>query len=176
MMSRPARRLSQAPGRGARSERPDAWNAALKRLALRARTTHEMRTALARSGYAIEDIDAVIARLTAARYLDDAEFARTWVSARAQRGTAGPVRLARELRAKGIPAGEIAAALRGLNEEWDSAEAAGEAARRKLKALQGLPADTARRRLLTYLERRGFSRDLVLATCRRHFADRDEIP
>jgi len=161
--------------RRGRPERPDAWQTALKWLAVRARTTHEVRTALARGGYATEEIDAVIARLAAARYLDDADFARTWVSIRAQRGTAGPVRLARELRAKGIPDGEIAAALRRLSAEWDSAEAAGEAARRKLKSLHGLPAETARRRLVAYLERRGFSRDLVLATCRRHFSSLDEI-
>jgi len=175
MVSRPTRSPSREPGRRAGSQRPDAWNAAVKWLAVRARTTHEVRKALERAGYAIEEINAVIARLTAARYLDDADFARTWVSTRAQRGAAGPVRLARELRAKGIPDGEIVAALRGLNEEWDSAAAAGEAARRKLKALEGLPADTARRRLLAYLERRGFSRDLVLTTCRRHFANLDEI-
>jgi len=94
---------------------------------------------LTRRGYAPQEIAAVIARLTEARYLDDADFARTWVSMRARRGAAAPTRLARELRTKGIAAGEIAAALRALQEEWDPAEAAGEAAKRKLNHCRGCP-------------------------------------
>jgi len=76
-------------GRGSRDpsarERPDAWQVALKVLAVRARTTHEVRQALTRRGYPPDEVAAVIARLTAARYLDDADFARSWVSARARR-------------------------------------------------------------------------------------------
>lgn len=155
-------------------ERPSAWRAALTYLAARARSTHEVRQALTRRGHATEEIAAVVARLTAARYLDDAEFARAWVSLRAQRGVAGPARLARELRAKGIPDREIASALQELREEWDAGEAAREAARRKLKSLAGLPAAVARRRLAAHLERRGFSPDVVLATCRRHFSEADD--
>ncbi len=155
------------------AERPDAWTAALKYLAIRARSTHEVRKVLAGRGYAAEEIATVVARLTAVRYLDDAEFARVWVSSRAQRGVAGPARLARELRAKGIPDTAIAAALQALREEWDAGEAAGEAARRKLKSLAGLPAAVARRRLAGYLERRGFSVDVVLATVRRHVSETD---
>lgn len=155
-------------------ERPDAWHVALKVLAVRARTTHEVRRALTRRGYPPDEVAAVIARLTAARYLDDADFARTWVSARARRGAAAPARLARELRTKGVAGGEIAAALRGLQEEWDPAAAAGEAAKRKLKSLQGLPIPVARRRLAAFLDRRGFSADIVLTTCRRYLAAADE--
>lgn len=155
-------------------ERPEAWHVAVKLLALRARTTQEVRRALTRRGYPPEEIAAVVARLTAARYLDDAEFARTWVSARAQRGAAAPTRLARELRTKGVAEAEIASALRGLREEWDAAAAAGAAAKRKLKSLQGLPVPVARRRLAAFLDRRGFSPEVILATCRKHLAAADE--
>jgi regulatory protein len=155
-------------------QRPDAWQVALKYLALRARTTHEVRQALTRRGCPPEEIAAVIARLTAAGYLDDAAFARTWASGRARRGAAAPARLARELRTKGVAAGEIASALRGLRDEWDAAAAAGEAAKRKLKSLQGLPMPVARRRLAAFLDRRGFSPEIILATCRKHLAAADE--
>ena len=160
-----------AAGDPARPDRLDPWQVALKHIAVRARTTHEVRQNLTRRGYAPQEIAAVIARLTEARYLDDADFARTWVSMRARRGAAAPTRLARELRTKGIAAGEIAAALRALQEEWDPAEAAGEAAKRKLKSLQGLPAPVARRRLAAFLDRRGFSPEIILSTCRRYVSD-----
>jgi len=149
-------------------ERPGAWGVALKLLAVRSRSSHEVRQALDRRGYPPDEVAAVIARLTACRYLDDAEFARAWVTARAHRVAVGPARLARELRAKGIPDGKIAAALRTLAEDWSPAEAAGEAVRRKLKALAGLPPAVARRRLAGYLERRGFSPEIIIAMCRRH--------
>ena len=174
--------MSGPSGRGARprpagpgpSERPDAWQVALKQLAVRARTTQEVRQALRRRGYPPQEIATVIARLTAARYLDDADFARTWVTTRARRGAAAPARLAHELRTKGVAPGEIAAALSALQDEWDPGEAAGEAARRKLKSLHGLPAPVARRRLAAFLDRRGFSPEIIVAACRRCFAATDE--
>jgi regulatory protein len=168
-------RRRPAVRRQAASERPDAWQAALKQLAARARSVQEVERALARRGYSVAEIATVIARLRAAHYLDDAEFARTWVTARAHRGAAGPVRLARELRAKGVAEGDIGAALRAIRDEWDVGEAARTAARRKLKSLEGLPKEVARRRLAAHLERRGFSREVILATCRRHFSDLDDV-
>lgn len=150
--------------------RPAPWEVALKLLALRARSVEEIRRALAHRGYGREEIAAVLARLTASRYLDDAEFARTWVTTRARRAALGPARLARELRAKGIADADIAVALRALAEEWGTADVAREAVRRKLPSLQGLPPDVAQRRLAAFLERRGFSAEIILALCRAQVA------
>ena len=174
--------MAEEAGRGgrhsagdqARREQLDPWQVALKHIAVRARTTHEVRQTLTRRGYAPRDVAVVIARLTAARYLDDADFARTWVSTRAHRGMAAPARLARELRTKGIGAGEIEAALQALQEEWDPVAAADEVARRKLSALKGLPAPVVRRRLAAFLDRRGFGPDIILATCRRYVSGVNE--
>ena len=143
-------------------DRPNAWGVALKQLALRARSAEEVRRSLARRGYGGDEIAAVIARLTALRYLDDADFARTWVAARARRTPTGPARLARELRAKGIA------------EEWDVSEAAAAAVRRKLPSLRGVPSGVARRRLAAFLERRGFSAEIILAICRTQFRGAEE--
>lgn len=156
------------------SARPDPWQVALKQLANRARSADEIRRALARRGYDRDEVEAVLARLTASRYLDDADFARTWVTTRARRSLMGPARLARELRAKGIADNDITAALRSLADEWDAREAARKAVRRKLPSLQGLPPAVARRRLAAFLERRGFSPEVILAMCRLEFADIEE--
>jgi regulatory protein len=164
-----------AIGKATTAERPDAWQVAVKHLALRARSAREVERALTRQGFAPAEIGTVIDRLTAARYLDDAEFARTWVSARAHRGVAGPARLARELRAKGVRDEDIAAALQAVRDEWDVGEAAYAAARRKLQSLAGVPREAARRRLAAFLERRGFSRDVIIATCRKHFSELDAV-
>ena len=154
--------------------RPDPWQVALKQLALRARSAEEVRGALARRGYDRDEIASVLARLTASRYVDDADFARTWVTTRARRAALGPARLARELRAKGIAEADIALALRALADEWDTTEAARQAVRRKLPSLQGLSPGAARRRLAAYLERRGFSSEIILTMCRAQFAGDEE--
>lgn len=162
-------------GREAKAaEPPDPWDAAVKLLGMRALTTQELRQRLARRGYAADQIQAVVARLTASRYLDDAEYARAWALARAHRHSVGPARLARELRSKGIAETEISRALREAFGERDAREVAEAAAVRKLKALQGLAPEVARRRLGAFLIRRGFAVEVVLALCRKHFPDTDD--
>lgn len=146
---------------------------------MRARSTQEVRQLLARRGYPPDEIAAVIARLTSAKYLDDLDFARIWVRSRALRRAMAPSRLARELRAKGIGEAEISEALVDLSAEPTVREVAEVAAARKLRALHGLAPAIARRRLAAHLSRGGFAADVILALCRKCFpgtADPDEEP
>ena len=156
-------------GGGTPVERPTAWEAAIALLAIRAYSTHELEQRLRRRGCAAEEIAAVVARLTAARYLDDAEYARAWARSRARRLSLGPARLARELRARGVDSAHIADALAETATEDDPRVLAEEAAARRLKTLQGVPAATARRRLAAFLARRGFATAVIIDVCRRHF-------
>jgi regulatory protein len=146
---------------------------------MRARSTQEVRQLLARRGYSPDETEAVIARLTSAKFLDDLDFARTWVRSRALRQAVAPGRLAQELRAKGIGEGEISAALVDLTAEPAVREIAREAAARKVRTLQGLDPAIARRRLAAHLSRRGFEADVILALCREYFpgtSDPDDEP
>jgi regulatory protein len=136
---------------------------------MRSRSAEEIRRRLRQRRFSRGEVEAAIARLTAAGYLNDAAFAEAWARARQERQRLGPGRLARELAAKGVGAGDIAAALDALREERDVREVAAEAAEKRLTALRGLSPETARRRLAAYLERRGFPAETVLALCRRHF-------
>jgi len=151
------------------AERPDPWEVAVRLLGMRALTTQELRQRLAERGYAQDQIQPVVARLTASRYLDDAEYARAWAVARAHRHSVGPARLARELRSKGIAEPEISGVLREAFGERDAREVAETAAVRKAKTLRGLTPEVARRRLGAYLTRQGFAVEVVLALCRKHF-------
>lgn len=149
--------------------RRSAWEAALKLLALRARSSQEVRRRLARGGHSPEEIESVLRRLTERGYLDDAAYAAEWVRLHQARRGLGPARLARELQARGLPEEQIRAALQGLAAERPAAEAAAAAAARRLPSLRGLPGPVASRRLAGYLARRGFSTELILTLCRRHF-------
>lgn len=154
-------------GRGQKSG--GAWEAAVAFLAMRARSSEEIRRRLRQQRFSPAEIEAAITRLAAAGYLNDAAFAQQWARARQERQGLGPTRLARELKAKGVGDAEVADALASLREERDVREVAAEAAARRLKGLRGLPPEVARRRLAAYLERRGFSAEVILGLCRQHF-------
>jgi regulatory protein len=136
---------------------------------MRGYSTHELEQRLRRRGYGADEIAAVVARLTAARYLDDAEYARAWARSRARRLSLGPARLARELRARGLGAAHVAGALAEAAAEADPRALAEAAAARRLKGLRGVPAAAARRRLAAFLARRGFATAVIIDVCRRHF-------
>jgi regulatory protein len=96
--------------------------------------------------------------------VDDAGYARHWVTTRATRGY-GAARLRAELRARGVAPSLIDAALGGL----DSDAALGRArdlARRRLPALRRGRAERRASRLRDYLLRRGFSGSIVMRVVR----------
>ena len=106
----------------------------------------------------------MVADLTARGYLDDEAFARHWVAARAARGY-GPARLRAELRARGIAAPLVAAALAGGDDDSEL-ERARAAARRRLPALQRGDRARAAARLRDHLLRRGFAASMVARVVR----------
>ena len=142
----------------AEDERARATEAAWALLAYRARTRSELRQRLLRKGYGVEAVDAVLERLTALGYLDDAAFARALVSAR-QRGPSarGSFALRAELRRRGVQ-GAIAEDSVALA---DDSAAVQTAAAKRARALSGLPYPDFRRRLFAFLQRRGFDRELA---------------
>ncbi len=85
----------------------------------------------------------------------------------------GPMRLARELRARGIAEREIADAVDGAFADREMLEVAEAAVKRKLRGLHGLAPLVARRRLAAHLTRQGFSADIILALCRKYLPGAD---
>jgi regulatory protein len=144
-----------AAGRAADEE--GAWRAVLRCLERRNFAVQELRRRLRQKGHTPEAIDFAIERALSARLLDDAAFARNFVATRAGRGR-GPARLRRDLTALGVDRGLIDAAIQAhWPEPEDALELALDLARRRMRQLATLPRDVQRRRLLAYLERRGFT-------------------
>ena len=136
-----------------------ARTGAMRILAYRALPSLEIERRLVRKGYAPAAAGEAVAALVAAGLINDPEFARHYVRTRARRFRYGPGRLARDLRRFGI--GErVAEAAIGAAFEEEGVDAVGllrEAAARKLQTLRGLDPVVRRRRLKTYLLRRGFA-------------------
>jgi regulatory protein len=133
-------------------------------LSRRAWTRAELAARLRRRGAPPDVAAAVVGDLVARGYVDDAAYARHWVATRAARGY-GAARLRAELRARGVAAPLIDAALGTLEPEEPLARAR-EAARRRLPALRRGRPERLAHRLRDYLLRRGYGVGVVARVVR----------
>ena len=149
-------------------------------LGTRPRTRWELERRLKRAGTEDEVIGAVLGRLTALGYVDDAAFARWWAEQRDRHAPRGRRMVEAELRQRGVPR-EVLEELRGseLAEPALDGEALPgsepERARVALERhLRGRPFPVelkARQRLGAFLVRRGFDPDTVRTTLRMAAAE-----
>ncbi len=93
-------------------------NIALRLLAQRDHACHELAQKLRRYAECdSEGISQVIARMQALGYLDDNRFAESFVRASVARGR-GPMKIAYELRERGVGEGVITNALEQTETDW----------------------------------------------------------
>jgi regulatory protein len=135
---------------------------ALRYLAARARTTHEVRQKLRQVPFSEPVVEQVVERLRTLGYLDDRAYAQAYVESRLTRQGYGPQRIRRELLHRGIPAPVAEAVLATLAPSDDVAATARHLAEQRWERLRGEPnVQKRRRKLADYLLRRGFPGELV---------------
>jgi regulatory protein len=143
----------------------------LRQLAVRPRTRAELAKALARKEISEEVIAEVLDRYDEVGIIDDAAFARAWVTSRHQgRGLARRA-LANELRQRGIDAEVATEALETLDED-DEAATARALVDRKLRTATGTP-DQVFRRLVGMLARKGYPAGVAIRAVKDALAARD---
>jgi regulatory protein len=156
---------------GRAADEEGAWRTLLKALERRNFSVGEIRRRLRQKGHAPAAVDYAVRRAESLKLLDDAAFARNFVQSRASRGR-GPARLRQDLRVRSVPEPFIDAA---LQEQWPEPESAldlaASLAARRMRQLGEIPRDAKRRRLLSYLARRGFSGSRVTELVRRVLAE-----
>ncbi len=143
------------------STETDLYTAAINGLARRAYSVYEMRNYLERRAEDKGVVKGVLDRLKQLDYLDDARYARQFVRLHTELRKQGPFRIARDLRARGVPDRHIEAALAERSPE--SSESALVRARldRRIKSLRG-PLDERRvASIYRSLLRAGFSADTI---------------
>ncbi len=99
---------------------------ALKLLTWREHSRLELHQKLVQRGFLSEQIAPVLDQLTATKLLDEERYAETYAYSRIVKGY-GPLRIARELRARGIHGDVVTSILLALDGSWMS----------KLSELQG---------------------------------------
>lgn len=143
---------------------------ALDQLAVRQRSTKELRQAMAKRNVPTDVAEEILERFTEVGLVDDAAFAATLTQSRARHSLRGTARIRQELREKGVDRETAEEALAELDPEEERA-AALELARRKARSMARLEPHVARRRLAGVLARRGFSSSVtasVLAEVTAH--------
>jgi regulatory protein len=129
---------------------------AMRLLARREHSRDELRRKLARIASEGEDVDGVVEKLAQKGWLSDARYAEQAVRAKARRF--GPLKVAHELRAKGVADETIAAAFRAAG-----VDGCADIQRVWKSRFSTLPEnDRERARQVRFLQGRGFGLDDIL--------------
>jgi regulatory protein len=142
------------------------YAAALRALMRRAHSVHEMRGLLERRAADKTYIRPVLERLKQHKYLDDARYALDFARSHAQGRRQGRYRIARDLRARGVPDRHIEAALDTVFDETDEAQLVRVRLQRRLAHSPSQLDERKLASLYRSLLRAGFSSDVIRAELR----------
>jgi regulatory protein len=143
------------------STETELYTAAINALARRAYSLYEMRTYLERRAEDKVVVKGVLDRLKHLDYLDDARYARQFVRLCTELRKQGAFRIARDLRARGVPNRHIEAALAERPPESNESALVRARLQRRIKLMRG-PLDERRvASLYRGLLRAGFSADTI---------------
>lgn len=158
---------AEVPMEAAEEQRPEnsCTDDGVRLLARRARSSGELRSDLLALGHSNDEVEATIAEFEESCYLDDEGLARALVeklrdSKRASRG-----QIRRKLRERRLPDEAIERAVGDLDDDEEYALLR-ETAQQRASRLGGLDRQTAERRLLGFLARRGWSGEPAVRAAR----------
>jgi regulatory protein len=143
-----------------------AKSVAYRLLTYRPRSCAELRQKLQAKAYHEPVIDAVLEVLARLGYVNDGQFAEQFASSRIRLRGWGRRRIERELGNKGIERRIISVTLSRIFEHDVEIETAKNAAERKLASMRSVDRKTKYRRLAGFLERRGFSFEVIKSILR----------
>ncbi|MBN1631877.1 MAG: regulatory protein RecX [Thermoleophilia bacterium] len=146
-----------------------ARDRALRWLALRDRSSHEVADRLRVAGFDAQVVSETVAWLSGLDYLNDARFAAAYVSVKLKSGW-GRRRIAAELALKGVERALIDATVdqedTAAQESVEGFETVAASARRRFETQFAEDPKGATRRLAGYLSRRGYDWDTIHAIAR----------
>ncbi|MFV0434242.1 MAG: regulatory protein RecX [Leucobacter sp.] len=142
-----------------------AYQEAVRLLARRARSSGELRDDLLRLEHDPHEVEHVIAEFECDRYLDDQGLARAVTEKLRETKRASRAQIRVKLRERKLPDAVIEEALGELDAD-EEFELLREAAADRARKLGGLDRQTAERRLLGFLARRGWSGEPAMRAAR----------
>ena len=157
----------------------ELYDVAVRALMRRAHSVHEMKQKLERRSDNKLLVQVVMARLKENGQIDDARYAKQFARQRTESRKQGKFRIARDLRARGVPDRHIEPALEAASAETDEAALIRRRIERKLKFLLGAKKgreidDRKIASLYRSLLRAGFSADIIRRELR--MLTREDVP
>jgi len=139
----------------------ELYDVAVRALMRRAHSIHEMKQKLERRSDNKLLVQVVIARLKENGMIDDARYAKQFARQRTESRKQGKYRVARDLRARGIPDRHITSALEEVAQTSDEAAMVRQRIERKLRSYRGEIDEKKMASIYGSLLRAGFSADVV---------------
>ena len=133
---------------------------ALNLLSYRPRTSNELSRRLVLKGYDQDVVDEALSALASVDLINDEKFSKDWVTSRLEQKPMGRVRIAWELRQKGVAPDLVEQAVERVDSETEYELALG-LAERKVRHFGGDISLEDRRKLAQFLRRRGFAWDVT---------------
>jgi regulatory protein len=150
-----------------------AFNLSVNFLSYRMRSIKEIVDHLNRKDVPSEVVEQVISNLEEKRYVDDLEFAKTYVRSKKNTSAKGPAALSKELKQKGIMENDLETAL--LEYPFEAqVKAAISFASKKAKQQTNKSSTETKLNLAQTLAGKGFSWDVVEAALDEAEIDKDE--
>ncbi len=157
----------------------ELYDVAVRALMRRAHSVHEMKKKLERRSDNKLLVQLVMARLKENGLIDDARYAKQFARQRTESRKQGKFRVARDLRARGVPDRHIETALEEAAQETDEAAIVRQRIERKLRSFRGPDRSTKideRKMASIYrsLLRAGFPTDIIRREL--HSLTREDLP
>ncbi len=144
------------------------FDVAMHYLSYRPRSEAEVRQRLRRGGFDSQVVDKVIGVLKERQLIDDVAFAQYWKENRLSFKPRSQRAIELELRRKGVAAETAGEVVKDMDDEV----VAYQAGLRKARLLSRLDYDEFYRRLFVYLQRRGFSYEIIRSVVIRLWQER----
>ena len=152
----------------------ELYDAAVRALMRRAYSVYEMKQLLGRRTEDDNLLRTVMDRLKRAKMIDDERFAKQFARQRTEIRRQGKFRIARDLRARGVPDRHIEAALAESAKETDESAVVRQRLERKLRSFRGEINENKIASMYRSLLRAGFSADIVRKELKA--ITREEVP
>lgn len=130
-------------------------------LKFRPRSEKEIYARLKKKKFNPEIIEKTLSFLKERGFVDDKYFAKAWIESRIKKPL-GLRRLREELRIKGIAWQIIDNQINEIKKDYPEEIIVANLAQERLNKIKGIDSQKAKRRIFSYLVRRGFSPDVVM--------------
>jgi regulatory protein len=138
-----------------------AKNYAFLLLKFRPRSEKEVYQRLKKKKFDEQVIKETLVFLKDKDFLNDTFFAKAWIESRLKRPL-GLRRIKQELKIKGIDNKIIDNQIKEIKEDYAEGNIVAKIAQKKFSQLRDIELEKAKRRIFSYLVRRGFSPDVVI--------------